>query len=150
MKPCILVANYQYFCRHYCFHLQEDGTALLNLRDSSRYAAQKKFSYMHARPFGLLFYPEDCSSFPQKLNLNSTELYGVTCQKRVPLIVTASQETHYISTEPNRLMLCGETIAVCCENSTEHTDTVRTSQETHHISTTEPNRLMLCGETVAV
>jgi hypothetical protein len=30
-------------------------------------------------------------------------------------------------------MLCGETVAVCCENRTEHTDTlwtVRTSQET--------------------
>jgi hypothetical protein len=50
-------------------------------------------------------------------------------------------------------MLCGETVAVCCENRTEHTDTlwaVRTSRETHHISTTEPNRLMLCGEIVAV
>jgi hypothetical protein len=65
-----------------------------------------------------------------------------------------SQETSHVSTtEPNRLMLCGETVAVCCENRTEHTDTlwaVRTSQETRHISTTEPNRLMLCGETVAV
>jgi hypothetical protein len=47
-------------------------------------------------------------------------------------------------------MLCGETVAVCCENRTEHKDTVRTSQETHHMSATEPNRLMLCGETVAV
>jgi hypothetical protein len=50
-------------------------------------------------------------------------------------------------------MLCGETVAVCCENRTEHTDTlwaVRTSQETHYVSTTESNRLMLCGETVVV
>jgi hypothetical protein len=50
-------------------------------------------------------------------------------------------------------MLRGETVAVCCENRTEHTDTLRaarTSQETHHVSATEPNRLMLCGETVAV
>jgi hypothetical protein len=50
-------------------------------------------------------------------------------------------------------MLCGETVAVCCENRTEHTDTlwaVRISQETHHVSATGPNRLMLCGETVAV
>jgi hypothetical protein len=50
-------------------------------------------------------------------------------------------------------MLCGETVAVCCENRTEHTDTLwvfRTSQETHHVSSTEPNRLMLCEETVAV
>jgi hypothetical protein len=62
-----------------------------------------------------------------------------------------SQETRHVSTtEPNRLMLCGETVAVCCENSIEYTDTVRTSQETHHVSTTEPNWLMLCEETVAV
>jgi hypothetical protein len=50
-------------------------------------------------------------------------------------------------------MLCGETVAVCCENRTEHTDTlrtVRTSHETHHVSATESNRLILCGETVAV
>jgi hypothetical protein len=47
-------------------------------------------------------------------------------------------------------MLFGETVAVYCENHTEHTDTVRTSQETHYVSVTEPNRLMLFGETVAV
>jgi hypothetical protein len=50
-------------------------------------------------------------------------------------------------------MLCGETVAVCYENRTEHTDAlraVRTPQETHHVSATEPDRLMLCGETVAV
>jgi hypothetical protein len=62
-----------------------------------------------------------------------------------------SQETHDVSTtEPNRLMLCGETVAVCCESRTEHTDTVRTSQGTHRFSTIQPNRLMLCGETAAV
>jgi hypothetical protein len=47
-------------------------------------------------------------------------------------------------------MLVGDTVAVYCENHTEHTDTVRTSQETHYFSATEPNRLMLFGETVAV
>jgi hypothetical protein len=50
-------------------------------------------------------------------------------------------------------MLCGETVAVYCENRMEHTDTlraVRTSQVTRHVSATESNRLMLCGETVAV
>jgi hypothetical protein len=47
-------------------------------------------------------------------------------------------------------MLFGETVAVYCENHTEHTDTVRTSQETHYVSATESNRLMLFGETVAV
>jgi translation initiation factor IF-1 len=60
-------------------------------------------------------------------------------------------------------MLFGETVAVYCENHTEHTDTlcgqnveywyvssVRTSQETHCVSATKPNRLMLFGETAAV
>jgi hypothetical protein len=52
-------------------------------------------------------------------------------------LVRTSQETHYVSvTEPDRLTLFGETVAVYCENRTEHTDTlcgqnaVRTSQET--------------------
>jgi hypothetical protein len=47
-------------------------------------------------------------------------------------------------------MLFMETVAVYCENRTEHTDTARTSQVTHYISATEPNRLMLFVETVAV
>jgi hypothetical protein len=47
-------------------------------------------------------------------------------------------------------MLFGETVAVYCQNHTEHTDTVRTSQETHYVSATEPNRLMLFEEAVAV
>jgi hypothetical protein len=42
-------------------------------------------------------------------------------------------------------MLFGETAAVYCENHTEHTDIVRTSQETHYVSATETNRLMLFG-----
>jgi hypothetical protein len=60
-------------------------------------------------------------------------------------------------------MLFGETVAVYCENHTEHTDTlcgqngefwyvnsVRTSQGTHYVTATNPNRLMVFGETVAV
>jgi hypothetical protein len=49
-------------------------------------------------------------------------------------------------------MLFRETVAVYCENHTEHTDinSVRTSQETHYVSATKPNRLMLFRETVAV
>jgi hypothetical protein len=47
-------------------------------------------------------------------------------------------------------MLVRETVAVYCENHTEHTDSVRTSQETHYISATKSNRLMLFRETVAV
>jgi hypothetical protein len=39
--------------------------------------------------------------------------------------VRTSQETHYVSaTKPNRLMLFRETVAVYCENHTEHTDTL--------------------------
>jgi hypothetical protein len=38
--------------------------------------------------------------------------------------IRTSQETHYVSaTKTNRLMLFRETVAVCCENHTEHTDT---------------------------
>jgi hypothetical protein len=45
--------------------------------------------------------------------------------------VRTSQETHHISaTEPNRLMLCGETVAVCRENRTENTHT-HTHPHTH-------------------
>jgi hypothetical protein len=47
-------------------------------------------------------------------------------------------------------MLFKETVAVYCENHTEHTNTVRTSQETHYVSATDANRLMLFRETVAV
>jgi translation initiation factor IF-1 len=70
--------------------------------------------------------------------------------------LTAQERCYVPSTEPNRLILFGETVAVYCENHTEHTDTlcgqnaVRTSQDTRYLSATEPNRLMLFGETVAV
>jgi hypothetical protein len=37
--------------------------------------------------------------------------------------VRTSKDTHYVSTtEPNRLMLYGETVAVYCETRTEHID----------------------------
>jgi hypothetical protein len=37
--------------------------------------------------------------------------------------VRTSQEIYYVSTtKPNRLMLVGETVAVYCENHTEHTN----------------------------
>jgi hypothetical protein len=37
--------------------------------------------------------------------------------------VRSSQETHYVSdTKTKRLMLFGETVAVYCENHTEHTN----------------------------
>jgi hypothetical protein len=39
--------------------------------------------------------------------------------------VRTSQETHYVTaTEPNRLVRFRETVAVYCENHTEHTDTL--------------------------
>jgi hypothetical protein len=63
----------------------------------------------------------------------------------------------------DRLMLFRETVAVYCENHTEHKYTVgrmqssviytypvRTTQETHYVSAAKPNRLMLFRETVTV
>jgi hypothetical protein len=47
-------------------------------------------------------------------------------------------------------MLFGETVAVYCENRTEHRDSIRFSQYTHYITATEPNRLMQFEGTVAV
>jgi hypothetical protein len=39
--------------------------------------------------------------------------------------VRTSQETRHVSpTKTNRLMLFRETVAVCCENHMEHTDTL--------------------------
>jgi hypothetical protein len=39
--------------------------------------------------------------------------------------VRTSQETHHVSaTETSRLMLFRETVAVYCENHTDHTDTL--------------------------
>jgi hypothetical protein len=39
--------------------------------------------------------------------------------------VRTSQETHYVSApKPNGLMLFRETVAVYCENHTEHTNTL--------------------------
>jgi hypothetical protein len=50
----------------------------------------------------------------------SRELDAVTI-----ISVRTSQETHYVSaTKPNRLMLFRETVAVYCENRTEHIDTL--------------------------
>jgi translation initiation factor IF-1 len=40
--------------------------------------------------------------------------------------------------------------AVCCENHTERTNPVRTSQETRKISATVTNRLIMFKKTVAV
>jgi translation initiation factor IF-1 len=59
-------------------------------------------------------------------------------------------------------MLFWETVAVYCENHTEHTDTLcgqnagfgmlikSVPHRKHHVSATKPNRLMLFGETFAV
>jgi hypothetical protein len=53
-------------------------------------------------------------------------------------------------------MLFRETVAIYCEDQTEHTNTlcgqnaVSSSQETRYVSATEPNRLKLFRETAAV
>jgi hypothetical protein len=53
--------------------------------------------------------------------------------------VRTSQETHNVSaTEPNRLMVCGETVAVCCENRKEHTDTLCGQSVPHRKHITSP------------
>jgi hypothetical protein len=53
--------------------------------------------------------------------------------------VRTSQETHKVSaTDPNRLMLCGETVAVCSENRTEHTDTLYGQSVPHRKHITSP------------
>jgi hypothetical protein len=71
--------------------------------------------------------------------------------KRVNNSFHVSQDTHYVSvTEANRLTLLRVTVAVYCENHTEHTNLSRISQETHCVSSTEINPLMLLRETVAV
>jgi hypothetical protein len=46
--------------------------------------------------------------------------------------VRTSQETHYVSaTEPNQLMLFRETVAVYCENHTEHINALRGHFSSH-------------------
>jgi hypothetical protein len=64
---------------------------------------------------------------------NHTEHIDTLCGQNPELLtiytnpVRTSQETHYVSTtKPNRLMLFGETVAVYCENYTEHTNTLWT------------------------
>jgi hypothetical protein len=55
------------------------------------------------------------------LNPSKTESLYITYKNSV----RTSQETHHVSTtKPSRLMLFGETVAVYCENHTEHTDTL--------------------------
>jgi hypothetical protein len=52
---------------------------------------------------------------PVMLTLSSLQIHVTV---KYPL--RTSHETHYVSaTEPNRLMLFGETVAVYCENHTE-------------------------------
>jgi hypothetical protein len=78
-------------------------------------------------------------------------MQGVTSQK-ILLFSGCSTgiEIYGDTNKPNRLMLENETVAVYCENYTESTDTVCTSQETNYVSATGTNRLMLFWETVAV
>jgi hypothetical protein len=53
-----------------------------------------------------------------------SQLKGVAVSDADDVCVSAwKQETHYASaTKPNRLTLFRETVAVYCENHTEHTD----------------------------
>jgi hypothetical protein len=60
-------------------------------------------------------------SSPKVMSPYGTHKYTVWGECRV----CTSQETHNVSTtKPNWLMLFGETVAVYCENHTEHSDTL--------------------------
>jgi hypothetical protein len=55
----------------------------------------------------------------------SPSLHGLSDANIFKNSVRTSQETHYVSaTEPNRLMLFRETVAVYCENHTGHTNSL--------------------------
>jgi hypothetical protein len=63
--------------------------------------------------------------------------------------ICTSQETHYVSaTKCSRLMLFEQTVAVYCENHTEHTNTL--PNKTHYVFAAELSQLMLFGGLVAV
>jgi hypothetical protein len=65
--------------------------------------------------------PNCCLAIILLLNVAIYLKYTSICRHSV----RTSQETHYITvTEPTQLILFGETVAVCCENRTEHTDTL--------------------------
>jgi hypothetical protein len=56
-------------------------------------------------------------------------------------LVRTSQETHYVSaTKPNRLLLFRETVAVYCENHTEHTNTIY--EQNAYVSIVEMKSMM--------
>jgi hypothetical protein len=91
---------------------------------------------------GLFFDPEDGGDVPPKRRLTFNRLHGIISQKTVFFITTAVRTsnptqnsfrimynnsvcTRYVSTtKPNRLMLFRETVAVYCENHTEHINTL--------------------------
>jgi hypothetical protein len=61
--------------------------------------------------------------------VNRTEHTNTLCGQNAEFwcvnSVRTLQEAHYVSTtKPNRLMLFRETVAVYCENHTEHTNTL--------------------------
>jgi hypothetical protein len=74
------------------------------------------------------------------------------CRETVALCENHTERTNTVRTsqETHYVSATKPTVAVYCENHTEHTNTVRTSQETHHISATESTRLTQFKETVAV
>jgi hypothetical protein len=77
-------------------------------------------------------------------DFNAVFWWPLFCLKPLIPLINAYKSRFYLTflprhisyTKPNRFILCRETVAVYCENHTEHTNIVRTSQETHHISAT--------------
>jgi hypothetical protein len=75
-------------------------------------------------------------------------LEAVTVRTNIQFV--AQIKKYYVSaTEPNRLMLFGESVAAYCENHAEHRYSPYLAGN-HYVSATEPDRLMLLWETVAV
>jgi hypothetical protein len=79
-------------------------------RDQAKECKEQAFQvFRQASAYSVPSWPSECRS-------SSKDYTNTVC---------TSQETHYVSaTEPNRLMLFGETVAVYCENHTEHTNTL--------------------------
>jgi hypothetical protein len=78
------------------------------------------------KPNRLMLFGETVAVYYENHTEHTNTLCGQNAEFKIIYknSVPTSQETHYVSTtKPNRLMLFGETVAVYCENHTEHTDT---------------------------
>jgi hypothetical protein len=79
------------------------------------------------KPKRLMLFGETVADYCKNHTEHTNTLCGQNAGFWYVNSVRTSQETHYVTTtKPSRLMLFGETVAVYCENHTEHTDTLST------------------------